>query len=545
MNALMKRIIFLTVVCITALPLFAQKDGGGIGNEQVVVVKEYEATIQDAQKVNIQPGIPDIEEKKPKLDYSIPVKDFKDIGFEANPMRPIAISKEKLQAYSSSYIKIGFGSQLMPLVQIAYNDNKTKNLQFGILYDHLSAHDFMRSSDIKNQAFSDDKAGLYLKYSPKLVEAGLAFNFRNYRTHFYGTDSSYDEKDVRQVFRTYDGSVYIKNTQKNKLDINVKQTLDFNYLQETFGGAHEWAFTGQTDISKSFLQYHSAYFRFNFDASELKNDSLSSLNRNIFTPMVGYAFNNDDWKAHAGLGVAIDGKTAIFVCDIHVEKRLYEHAIIAYAGYSRNDQKNSLNSLAQTNNFIHNWVDIKNSAVGDFGTGFKGTVENFSYNLAFHLVQDIRMPLFINDSADMKRFLVTYDANAIIYNGHFEAGYNAKEWLRFLLVGDYNYYHVKDNAYAWENPAFKATLRANYIWKNKISVTLDLYGLTGSKALLPENKVVNIKGTADVNIGAEYLMNKHLSFFISLNNIANFKYQQWYNYAGYGINGMIGGKFSF
>ena len=155
------------------------------------------------------------------------------------------------------------------------------------------------------------------------------------------------------------------------------------------------------------------------------------------------------------------------------------------------------------------------------------------------------MPLFVNDTADMKRFGTVYDSNALIYNAHFEAGYNAKEWLRFLLVGDYNYYHLKNIAQPWQQPAFKATLRANYIWKNKISVTLDLYGLTNSVALLPEGRTATLKGTADINIGAEYLFNKHLSFFATLNNIANIKYQQWYHYPGYGINGVIGGKFAF
>ncbi len=544
MNSVMNRFIFLVVMSAITHTLFAQKEGEGVGNEVVTVVKEYEATIQDAQKVNIQPGIPDIEEKKPKLDYTIPIQEFKDINFEPNPMKPIAISKEKIQAFNSSYIKIGFGSQLMPLVQFAYNDNKTKNLQFGILYDHLSAHDFGRRIDIKNQAFSDDKAGVYLKYFPKKVEIGAAFNFRNYRTHFYGTDSSYSEKAVRQVFRTYDATAYIKNAQKNTLDIDVKQSLNFNYFQETFGEAHEWYMAGQTDFRKSFMQDHAIVASFNFDVSDLKNDSLA-LNRTIFTPMVGYTFNNDDWKALAKFGVAIDGKLPVFACDLHLEKRLYEHSIIAYLNYERGDQKNSLRSLAFTNNFIQNWVTIKNSTVGDFAAGFKGTLENFSYNLAFHLVQDVRMPLFISDSSDMKRFLVTYDGNALIYNGHFEMGYNAKEWLRFLVVGDYNYYHLQNNAYAWELPAFKTTFRTNYIWKNKISVNLDLYGLTSSQALLPENQTAKVKGTADLNLGAEYLFNKHLSFFIMLNNIANIKYQQWYNYQSFGINGMIGGKFSF
>ena len=540
MKLIKGKILFLTAMNFIALSVFSQNTTGGVGDEVVTVVKEYEATIQDAQKINIQPAIPELEEKKPKLDYTVPGKEFKDISFEANPLKPIAISKEKMQAYNNSYIKIGIGSQLMPLVQFAYNDNKTKNLQFGILYDHLSA----RGWDLKNQHFSDDKAGVYLKYFPKKVEVGAAFNFRNYRTHFYGTDSTYTEKQARQVFRTYDASAYIKNAQKNKAEIDIKQTLNFNYFQETFGAAHEWFMAGQTEFQKSFKQYHAITASFNFDVSELKHDSVT-LNRTIFTPMVGYAFNNDDWKAHASFGLSADGRVPVFDCNVHVEKRLYEHSIIAYLEYARADHKNSLSSLALTNNFVQNNISIQNSVIGDFAAGFKGTLENFSYNIAFHLVQDKRMPLFINDSADMKRFVAVYDSNTLIYNAHFEAGYNAKEWLRFLLVGDYNYYHLKNIAQPWQQPAFKATLRANYIWKDKISLTLDLYGLTNSVVLLPENKTATIKGTADVNIGAEYLFNKHLSFFATLNNIANIKYQQWYNYPGYGINGVIGGKFAF
>ena len=540
MKLIKGKILFLAAMSFIAPSVFSQNTGSGVGDEVVTVVKEYEATIQDAQKINIQPAIPELEEKKPKLDYTIPTREFKDISFEANPLKPIAISKEKMHAYNSSYIKIGFGSQLMPLVQLAYNDNKTKNLQFGILYDHLSA----RGWDMKNQHFSDDKAGVYLKYFPKKVEIGTSFNFRNYRTHFYGNDSTHTEKQVRQVFRIYDANAYIKNAQKNKAEIDITQTLNFNYFQETFGGAHEWYMAGQTDFQKTFKQYHAITASFNFDVSELKRDS-TTLNRTIFTPMVGYAFNNDDWRAHASFGLSADGRIPVFDCNVHVEKRLYEHSIIAYLEYVRADHKNSLSSLALTNNFIQNNISIQNSVIGDFGAGFKGTLENFSYNIAFHLVQDKRMPLFINDSTDMKRFIAVYDSNALIYNAHFEAGYNAKEWLRFLLVGDYNYYHLKNNAQPWQQPAFKATLRANYIWKDKISLTLDLYGLTNSMALLPESKTATIKGTADVNIGAEYLFNKHLSFFATLNNIANIKYQQWYNYPSYGINGVIGGKFAF
>lgn len=537
MNSLLKIFFITTTIAFCCNYTFAQ----GVGNEEVIVVKEYEATIQDAQKVNIQPNIPEVEETKPVLTYSAPAKDYKDIPFEANPLKPLSISKEKLEKYNTSFIKIGFGSQLMPLAQLAYNDNKTKNLKFGIFYNHLSAHEYKK---VKNQRFSDDDAGVYLKYYPSTFEVGTNFTFRNYRTHFYGTDSSFEAKNVRQVFRTYDANIYFKNAQRNKLGIDFKQTLRFNYLQETYGKAYEWLVSGRTDIKKGFLKYHSAGGIFFFDIPKLKNDSLT-LERYRFDIMPGYSFNNDDWKARAYLGIATTKAGTIFACELHVEKRLYEHAIIAYLSYNHNVQKNSLLSYSLVNPFVQNSVSIKNSDVGDFGTGFKGTAQNFSYNVAFHLNHITNLPLFVNDTADTKRFLVIYEANALVYNVHFEGGYNVKEWLRVSLSGDYNYYQLKTEKRAWHQPAFKTTLRVNYIWKNKISLNLDVYGITAAYAKLTDGKEKLLNGTADINLSAEYIMNKHISFFCSVNNIANFKYQPWNNYPGYGISGMVGAKFSF
>jgi hypothetical protein len=530
----------LLLLSIAAIGSAQQQQGKGIGNEDVIVVKEYEATIQDAQKINIPPNIPEVEETKPSLDYTIPQHDYKDIAFEANPLKPLAMSKEKLESFNSSYIKVGFGSQLMPLAELAYNDDKTKNLKFGFYYDHLSAKGYT----IHNQQFSDDLAGAYLKYFPKKFEIGVDLSFHNYRTHFYGTDSFYTEKQARQALRTYNALVYFKNARPNKLGIDVKQTLDFNYFQERYGGAYEWYFDGQTNLQKSFLKYHAVTLDVNFDVSQF-NNTLFFQDRSLVTPLLGYGFNNDDWKAHLKVGITFDNGKPIFVCDAHVEKRLYEHAVIAYLSYVRTDQKNSLESFSYTNNFVQDNINLLNSVNGDLGLGIKGTAQNFSYNAAFHFNHVHNMPFFINDSIDLKRFLVVYDYSTLVFNFHYEAGYNIKEWLRLSIFGDYNDYVTKGISQPFNEPNFRTTLRGDYIWKNKIKGWLEVYGISGATALLPDRYIVNLKGTADVNLGAEYLFNKHLSFFAMLNNIANIKYMRWYNYQGFGINGMIGGKFSF
>lgn len=536
------KILLAATMSLVVMESWAQNTGKGITNEEVIVVKEYEATIQDAEKVNLQPNIPETEEFKPKMTYTILQKELKEFSFEANPLKPLSISKEKSEKYQTSFIKAGFGSQIMPLAQLAYNDNKSKNLNFGFFYNYLSARQFK----VKNQRFSDNEAGVYLKWYPKMVEVGSNFTFRNYQTHFYGTDSAYDAKQVRQTFRTYDAKVYLKNAQRNKFDISYGQSLNFNYLQETFGKSNEWFMAGRTDLEKKFKKIHAVYFRFDFDVSRLKNDSMI-LRRTIFTPRAGYAINNDDWRGHADFGVAIDSSKVIFVTDVYLEKRLYEHALIAYSSFERRYQKNSLNSYAATNNFIQSILPIRNSSVEHFTAGIKGTVQNFNYKLGFDLNHIRNMPLFVNDTMDMKRFVVVYESNLRSLGFHGEAGYNIKEWLRLLAVADYSFFQMKNEARPWHQPNFRFTLRANYVWKKKVVVGMDLFATshTWAKLSVAEGGEKKVKGTADLNLNVEYILSKYFSIFGNLNNIANIRYQRWNQYQSYGINGMVGAKFSF
>ncbi|MBL0308444.1 MAG: TonB-dependent receptor [Bacteroidetes bacterium] len=535
-------VLLLFATVFTTGGVLAQAGGKGITNEEVIVVKEYEVTIPDADKVNLQPNIPEVEDSKPKLDYTVPQKGLRDFAFETSPLKPLSISKEKLEKYHTSFIKAGFGSQIMPLAQLAYNDNKTKDLNFGFFYNYLSAREFK----VKNQRFSDNQAGVYLKWYPKSVVFGTRFNFRNYRTHFYGTDSIFRAKDVAQTFRTYDAKIYLQNAKRNKYDINFSQLLGFNYLQETFGKANEWFVEGRTDLDKKFKKFHTISFSFNFDISRLKNDSLI-LRRHIFTPKVGYKFNNDDWRGHADLGVAVDSSKVVFVTEAYLEKRLYEQSIIAYTSFERRYQKNSLNAFATDNNFVQNSISIRNSTIDHFTAGIKGTIDKFNYKLGFDLNRIKNLPLYVNDTMDMKRFVMIYEANMRTLGFHGEAGYNIKEWLRLLAVADYQFYQMKTETRPWHQPNFRFTLRANYVWKNKIVVGLDLFATshTYAKLSIEDGGEKKVKGTADLNLSLEYILTKSFSFFGNLNNIANIRYQRWNQYQSYGINGMVGAKFSF
>ena len=84
------------------------------------------------------------------------------------------------------------------------------------------------------------------------------------------------------------------------------------------------------------------------------------------------------------------------------------------------------------------------------------------------------------------------------------------------------------------------TLVKNKIYKGSVTNGRQTTNSTGKKVVSKQ-----LKGIFDANIGAEYRYTKRLGFFISFNNIANFRYYRWSNYPTKRFSLMGGLSYSF
>ena len=528
----------MLMLCLMAANILTAQQGT---SDQVVITREYDAKVKEADKISLAPTIPEEEDKTKKLTYSVPPRDFKDIPFEPNPLKPLGMSADKLERFNSSYIKLGFGSQLTPLVELMYNDNKSKNIKFGFQYDHLSQYGF----HITNQKYSDDKIGAYVKYFVSKLELAAGFGFHNLRTHFYGSpDTVYDGKAILQNLRDYDLNLGLRNIARNKSNIDYSAALRASYFQETSGGSNEWFINGKIGADYMVIKNHSLFAGFQFDASQCTSTGQSLL-RDLFLTNVGYRYYDDDWKVKAAFTLGVDNGKVYGLPDLSIEKRLYEHKLIAYGGWEIRFQKNSFKSLSERNNFVNSDILLKNTRVGDLYGGLKGTIEKFSYNLRFGYRNISDMAFYYNDYFDPKRFYVSYDPKVADFNAVVELGYNYKDVFRLLFSTDINSYSPRDNDHAWYEPALKSSLKASYNIQKKIIVGMDIFGFSDYYGFISPSNIKAIKGTADIGLNVEYIFNKRLSFFGKLNNIAHQRYEAWANYPVYGINGLIGAKFCF
>lgn len=538
--------ISLLFALFTLVQLSAQNNPS-LGTEDITVSKDYEARIADAQKININPKISDVQLPAPALSYSVPYK-LLELTYPPHTLKPYALPKVKLEEYNSSYIKLGFGTQFSPLAEIVYINNDAENVQFGAFYKHLSAY-----GRRENQKFMDNNLGIFANYTLKKTEIGANIKFEQDTDYFFGynaEDTSFAAKDVRHRVQEIGGDIYIKNAIINDKNFDHKQIITASFANDNFS-VNEWFVNYKAKFTKVLKNKHFINIMADIDISNYTPSAQDrgDLEREIFQFGGDYTFNNDDWKLTAGLVAAIgdinDDQQFNIYPTLYTEKRLYKNHLIFYSGWSRSLQKNTYLNFARENPFINFDPMLENSRIEDRMAGFKGSAGEFTYNARFSNKVIKQMPLFVNDTLDMSRFNVIYDNSLTVININLEAGYDWNKKLRSLLTFDFALYEPDGEAKAWHLPMINTNFSTSYLLKEKLLMRAELFGVAGAFARDINGDAQKIKGMVDINLGADYQFTKYLSFFAQLNNLANIKFQNWYNYPTFGFNAMLGVQFRY
>ncbi|MCB0510343.1 MAG: hypothetical protein KDC82_06235, partial [Bacteroidetes bacterium] len=209
---------------------YAQEEGN-LGSEDIIVVKDYEARIVDAEKIKINPNIPEIETEKLVLEYNVPSK-LLELNYPPHTLKPYSMPKVKSETFNDSYIRLGFGTQFSPLAEVVYMNDDVKNTVFGAYYKHLSAY-----GKTDNQKFRDNDLGTFVKYYLKKTELGANFNFMQNQDYFYGynhADTSFTSKEINHRLREIGGSLYLKNAGLNEKNFDHFQELSTSFTNDNF-----------------------------------------------------------------------------------------------------------------------------------------------------------------------------------------------------------------------------------------------------------------------------------------------------------------------
>ena len=235
---------------------------------------------------------------------------------------------------------------------------------------------------------------------------------------------------------------------------------------------------------------------------------------------------------------------------LRAEISVVEDQLKAYAQIDGSKKVNSFRELTGINPFITSTPEILNTEEQNrFLDGLTGSVSGFNFNVEASYSYNSNLPLFVNDTSTIlqNKFQVIYDdVNLLNIKG--SVGLLKVNNLHAHLILALNGYNPKNEDKAWHLPSYEVGLDAGYTIKERYIINgyFIVLGARYARDFDETGEIsVKLKPAVDLNLGFEYRITPKISAFASVNNLLNQHYQRWYQYPVQGIQGMIGGKFSF
>ncbi len=536
-----KRTFLLSALGLTGM-LFSQKAAAqeALKQETIDIISTNQPKLRDAYKLNLTASLPGIDTTRPSMKYEIPALNL-NFMYQAMPLKPLALGKDSLSYLQNNFVKLGYGNYKTPYVQAGFGSGRQDMYNYGLYVNYTGS----KGKEIPDQDYSNLNvlaSGTYLL--PKFRFDGSVGYDRN-TVHYYGyghDTASYKKKDIEQTFNQVTASVGLQNRPQNDWAFTFQPKVKFILFNDSYKRT-ENTFQLNVPIRKQVFEDIFIKVEGVFDLSTYKQDNNRAINNNIASIHPAVDIMKPGFVLHAGVNPTWSNGEFYLLPDIVNESHLIRKKLILSSGWISYFEKNTYRNLANKNPFLAGLPgEMLNTRVEEKYTGIKGTLgSHFNYNTKFASVTWYNMPLFVNDSADTKKFTTRNEAQLRAFQLHGEVGYIEEEKFQARVSFDwYNYNKQETEVQPWHLPAFQGDLFAQYTIAKKLHLNADLFALSGSYYLLPNKDFGKTKSAWDLNAGASYDIGKNFGLWVNANNLFNTHYQRYYLYPTYGFN-IVGG----
>jgi len=607
MNNLKKYIIGVTaLLTTTGFAGFAQRDT--VLQQEVEVVKAYRPSVADAFKINEMPKIEEQEHQKPSFNYNIfsqPVFS----AFSVNTLQAATITGKPKEDFGYGLLKLGAGNYAKPYGEFFFNNNQSKNTQFGLHLKHLSSHGKVKleGGDKVKSPFAENVAEIFAKrfYSNSTLSFNAAFNRDGFNYYGYPNDTvpallktegqTINLFGTKQAFTKGGFNLSLENTSKAISSTKFGFDLNYHYFG-TKTGQREHLGTLVAHVSKPInkMKVLADFGVTYYSADSIKKIETAPNDVLIFAPgrrqqlwvfanpAVYFGKENANFKAGAKLYVVDDkdAKLAVRVTpDVRLNITPVKGILDFFAGVGGEYVMNNYSKIAYENPFADPTHDVKNSLHQfRFFGGFNGKFSsktNYSVSANHSIIKDqpfyYLQQLIVPTSEPLPSPVITANDFKILYdnlsltNLSLEVYHTASEKLNLLFSGNYYLYSPENEKEAWNMPEFEAKLSASYKITPQLEVSTDIFAIGKRTALLVETGTIYNSGQPvdlenltsatfkektldtvfDLNFSATYLISGNFSVFGQLNNFGFQKYERWLGYPVQSFNFMGGISYSF
>lgn len=264
-----------------------------------------------------------------------------------------------------------------------------------------------------------------------------------------------------------------------------------------------------------------------------------------------YVYNGNRFNIHAGINVDLvfgKGKVCLPSPNVTFEAQLAKKWLALYGGAVGDYMLTSVRDNFHFNHFLHPELEVTDAhnrtyVPVDAFLGFKIRPHNdMLLDIYAHYVLT-KYDVFYNQDTEGFFTLVSSDHQRWQIGGKFD--YHYQDIVNIHLDGHYTYYwKITDIVHAYYRPSWEVNFRVDAKINSKISLYSDNYFAGGRYALVGGAPLL-LRPTIDLNIGAQYNVNKWLSCYLQLNNYLNRKHDFLYGYQTDGINFVAGVTWSF
>jgi hypothetical protein len=559
---------FLQIILLMCpLALFAQPGK----NNDVVVTGGYTPKLVEAQKINEQPSISDTTVSRFPINYELNSRRITTV-YEVDPIKAANVKGEPLTKLYRGYAKGGFGSYTTPYAEVFYNSIRSKKSSAGVHYKHLSS-----SGQIANVGYSglsNNELNLFGKSFIKKTTLSGGVDYRRNVVHYYGFDKekAYSQDSLNNEFWGYNLDRDSIKQRYQLVNINAsisdnfpvdshatKYKVDLNYYNysDKFK-AEENAFKVAGDVSFYFKTYD---FNVKGGLDIYKNqNAVGSNNMTIFNLRPQITFSQPKWRLKAAVNIYATSDTSYgfkLIPEVDFDLHLYENIIILNAGTDSRLKRITYKNLTENNPWlISDILPVNSWSPFRLYAGLRGSVSSkMAFNVRASFTPSIENQVFyLNDTSLGNLNKLTYVTdNASLFEVNGEITWQLYEKIRIIAKADFLGYTPDNELKAWHTPTLRMSYGGKYnlrdkIWINAALLTYNkqyyrdfIYGEAGVVQTISRE----LKGIADMNLGAEYRYTKLLGMFVQLNNIFNVRYERFKNYPTQRFNVMAGVSYTF
>ncbi len=532
-----KNIILVALLTILNFYLSAQEDN--VNFDDVQVIKEFSAKIGDFNKVNIEPKLPifDLSTRRYKYNVrAIPVK----LEYEKPKIRPLALPDPKPIHINKYYVKLGYGYPkfLDAELSIGYKKN---NINSNIALTHLSANSTANIKDQRNSktqinfAFFNRKNETDLEYSINgKIEGDYYYLYANNKTI---QDSFTTLQNKRRILR---GSINAKLKKEELLsNLDNKTELAYGFIQLNTGKILENIFTVENLSEYSLNQYASV---------NIPLTLKTILGSDIFKVQAKPFFRYNTRLLNIKIGGDI-GKTQdlnFLYPYAEVSSNLFDNFIEIFASADNQIFNNTIYIQSEINPFMNfEKNSISTTAYNNYTAGIRSSLEGVKIEFITAYKKFKNKLFFIPSLTDRRTFSIIYDNGK---NIQLQLNLLYKILPELEIEGNItnNIYTMDNIAKPWHTPSLTANFSTKTeLINKKLLIKGGLFFASQSWFMDFDGNKKKLSSYFDLSAKASYKFLEKSSIFIEVNNIFSQKYQKWYQYPNYGINGLAGMEIRF